>query len=211
MLKPSAPCQRLLHLCRKLHEDELVAMTKVVFAALVNHSQQVILGRFSVRKDLVDLPPNQGCLVIGIINTHSELSLGSIHVNSWTLTPMLRSRAGTHDLRRGTSTAKSRVCGLRNVCRRHYKRAASDSPNPAIGPRRKTSDFGPSRASGSSDELGRARVWRQWPQGSLLRRRDGDVEGLHFSEGGQGFVEIVRAAHDENLELVWAQMRLSYA
>jgi hypothetical protein len=68
-----------LHLRRKLDENELAAMIEVIFTTFVNHAKKVILGRLFIRKDFIDLPHDQRCLVIGIVNTHSELSLGSIH------------------------------------------------------------------------------------------------------------------------------------
>lgn len=67
---------------REVHEDELAAMVEVVFAALVNHAEQVVPRRLFIRKNLVDLPHDQGCFVVGIVNTHGELSLSRIHVHS---------------------------------------------------------------------------------------------------------------------------------
>ena len=65
--------QGFLHFGRQVEKNKVADVVEIVFAAFVNHANQVILLCLWVRDDFVQLPRNQGGFVSSIINTKSEM------------------------------------------------------------------------------------------------------------------------------------------
>lgn len=70
----------MLDFRREFDEDEMATMVEIVFPTFVDHPKEIVFGCFVIGKDFVDLPHNQRGFVIGIVNTHSKLFSGGIHL-----------------------------------------------------------------------------------------------------------------------------------
>jgi len=66
--------QGFLRFGRQVDENKVTNVVEIIFAALVNHADEVVFFRLRVGNDFVDFSRDEGGFVVGVVNAEGKSS-----------------------------------------------------------------------------------------------------------------------------------------